>query len=90
MARILIGPRFEKTLRGRDEAYVAALEQTLERFVENERHPSLHFEKLIGSRDVFTIRINRGDRIFLRRRADTTGAIYDVMDVGSHDLYRRY
>jgi len=89
VARILVGPRVEKALRGRDEAYVQAVAQALERFVENERHPSLHFEKLSGSRDVFTIRINRGDRIFLRRRADPAGAIYDVMDIGSHDLYRR-
>lgn len=84
MARIVIGPRVAKALRSRDEIYVVAVEQALERFVENERHPGLHFEKLSGTPDVFTIRINRGDRIFLRRRTDAVGTIYDVMDIGSH------
>lgn len=90
MTRIVIGPRVAKALRSRDETYVVAVEQALERFVENERHPGLHFEKLSGTRDIFTIRINRGDRIFLRRRTDAVGTIYDVMDIGSHDLYRRH
>lgn len=55
-------------------------------FVKNPRHPSLNLEKLKGSH-IWTIRIDRGSRIFLFW-VDAKTALF--IDIGQHDKYRRY
>ncbi|MBF8249562.1 MAG: hypothetical protein HW400_163 [Candidatus Levybacteria bacterium] len=53
---------------------------------ENPRHPSLNLEKLKGS-NIWTIRIDKGNRIFFSW-VDKTTALF--LDIGKHDKYRRY
>jgi Txe/YoeB family toxin of Txe-Axe toxin-antitoxin module len=72
------------TTRDRDRA--ERINRALELFRTDPDHPSLNFERLAGS-DLFSIRVNRGDRIILRRR---DGDRFELVDVGSHDIYRRY
>lgn len=54
-------------------------------FKQNPRHPSLHLEKLQGSR-IWTIRLDKGNRIFLTW--DEPTAIF--VNIGKHDKYRKY
>ena len=55
-------------------------------FVRNPKHPGLKLEKLKGS-SFWTIRIDRGNRIFLSW-IDKKSAL--LIDIGKHDKYRRY
>ena len=55
-------------------------------FVKNPQHPSLNLEKLKGSH-IWTIRIDKGNRIFFSWINNTTALF---LDVGKHDKYRRY
>lgn len=50
------------------------------------RHGSLNFEKLKGRRvpPLFSVRVNKGNRLFLERRGDE----WWLLRVGPHDLYR--
>jgi mRNA-degrading endonuclease YafQ of YafQ-DinJ toxin-antitoxin module len=70
----------------RDRERGARINKALELFRTDPDHPSLNFERLAGS-DLFSIRIDRGDRIILRRR---DGEWFELVDLGSHDIYRRY
>lgn len=60
--------------------------KTLNLFKENPNHPSLHLEKLSGSK-FWTIRIDKGNRIFFSW-INKTSALF--LDIGKHDKYRRY
>ena len=55
-------------------------------FLRNPHHPGLNLEKLKGS-SVWTIRINKGDRIFFYW-IKASQALF--IDIGAHDKYRRY
>lgn len=55
-------------------------------FVKNPRHPSLNLEKLKGS-NIWTIRIDKGNRIFFSWTNKTTALF---LDIGKHDKYRKY
>lgn len=61
-----------------------ALVKTLNKFSHNPAHPSLKLEKLDGTK-VWTIRIDRGSRIFFSW-IDKTTALF--IDIGKHDKYR--
>ena len=56
------------------------------RFVGTPGAPGLNFEKLGGS-NYHSIRVTQGVRIILRRAGADT---FDLIDVGPHDIYRRY
>ena len=60
--------------------------KTLKLFKENPNYPSLHLEKLAGSK-FWTIRIDRGSRIFFSWINKNTALL---LDIGKHDKYRRY
>jgi len=62
------------------------IKKALKLFKENPKHPSLKLEKLKGSR-VWTIRIDKGNRIFLFWIDKSTALL---IDIGKHDKYRRY
>ncbi len=47
-------------------------------------HPSLNLEKLINS-DIWSIRLDRGDRLFFTWIDDQTALL---LDIGKHDKYR--
>lgn len=55
-------------------------------FVNNPKHPSLNLEKLKGS-EFWTIRIDRGNRIFFYWANESTALF---IDIGKHDKYRKY
>jgi mRNA-degrading endonuclease RelE of RelBE toxin-antitoxin system len=55
-------------------------------FVQNPRHPGLNTEKLKGS-ETWTIRIDKGNRIFFVW-IDKTTVLF--IDIGEHDKYRKY
>lgn len=56
-------------------------------FVSNPNHPSLNIEKLKNARGVYTIRLNKSDRIFFIWNGENTVLF---IDIGKHDKYRRY
>ena len=60
--------------------------KTINKFVHNPIHPSLHLEKLGGTK-LWTIRIDRGNRIFFTW-VDEKKAL--LIDIGKHDKYRKY
>lgn len=60
--------------------------ETLNKFVNTPSHPSLNLEKLKGTK-IWTIRIDRGNRIFFTWTNDKTAYL---LDVGKHDKYRMY
>lgn len=62
------------------------LVKTLNKFAYNPTHPSLNLEKLGGTK-VWTIRIDKGNRIFFSWIDKKTALL---IDIGKHDKYRRY
>ena len=63
-----------------------ALIRTLDKFSHNPNYPSLNLEKLKGL-DIWTIRIDKGNRIFFKW-IDKFTALF--IDIGKYDKYRRY
>lgn len=87
MAGVRPTARFDKAMRHLGPTQRKRAAKSLAQFVENPRHPSLHFEKLSGS-DYCTIRVERNFRIVLK---DLGGDLYELLDIGSHDyVYRQY
>jgi hypothetical protein len=76
--------RFLRTVKKLAPKSREAVGRTLAVFADHAHRPGLRFERVKGT-DLFTIRVNRGDRVFLRLVGDDT---YEVVDVGHHDLYR--
>jgi mRNA-degrading endonuclease RelE of RelBE toxin-antitoxin system len=73
-------PRFVRAYKKLPPGVQQAVDEALRRFMENPRHPALHFEKLSGSK-YRTIRVDRGTwRIVLRG----TGGEFDLVDVDIH------
>lgn len=62
------------------------IKSIIAQFAQNPQHPSLHLEKLSGS-DVWTIRIDKGNRLFFLWSDDGDTAIFFL--VGPHDSYRK-
>ncbi len=56
-------------------------------FLSNPAHPGLNLERLTNTKGVYTIRINKSDRIFFIWKEANT-AIF--IDIGKHDKYRKY
>lgn len=53
----------------------------------NPLHPGLNIEKLKNAKGVYTIRLNKNDRIFFIRKKEN---IVIFIDIGKHDKYRKY
>ncbi len=87
--RIAFSSGFERGFRKLAPGRQAQVRKAIEILLTDERHPSLHFEKLKGYADVWTFRVNRRDRVFLRRAMDERGPYYIAVHVGPHDYYRR-
>ncbi|MDP2638227.1 MAG: hypothetical protein Q8P26_04160 [Candidatus Levybacteria bacterium] len=75
----------KKFLRNNSELLNKTI-KTLSILVKNPKHQSLKLEKLKGFR-VWTIRIDKGNRIFLFWVDKSTALL---LDIGKHDKYRRY
>ena len=86
--RIRITKRYERSIAQKHNIRTRA-ERTLRRFIENPQHPGLHFEQLLGWEDTYSIRVNRQYRILLVRETDEAGEIFAVVDIDTHQIYRR-
>lgn len=62
------------------------VKEALRLLKENPYYSSLNLEKLSGSK-IWTVRIDRGNRIFFFR-VDSKTAL--LIDIGKHDKYRKY
>ncbi|OGE24844.1 hypothetical protein A3C26_00215 [Candidatus Daviesbacteria bacterium RIFCSPHIGHO2_02_FULL_39_12] len=60
--------------------------KTIKIFAKNPQYPGLKLEKLRGY-SIWTIRIDKGNRIFLTW-INTSTALF--IDIGKHDKYRKY
>ncbi len=60
--------------------------KALQFFSADIHHPSLNFEKIKGT-DYCSIRVTQGDRVILKQTGPDTFAL---VDLGDHDIYRRY
>lgn len=56
-------------------------------FSSNPKHPSLNIEKLKSDKSIYTIRLNKGDRIFFIWKKERRVLF---IDIGKHDKYRKY
>ncbi len=56
-------------------------------FVSNPAHSSLNLEKLQNAKGIYTIRLNKGDRIFFVWKKESIALF---IDIGKHDKYRRH
>lgn len=75
--------KYVKNNQQRFEDYKKAI--TL--FLANSSHPSLKIEKLKNTRGVYTVRLNRSDRIFFIWKEENIALF---VDIGKHDKYRKY
>ena len=75
--------KYIKNNRERFEDYKKAV--TL--FLSNPTRPGLNIEKLRNAKGVYTIRLNKSDRVFFIWKQDYTVLF---IDIGKHDKYRRY
>ncbi len=88
MTRIRFARRATKALRAMGEAQFRQAGVAFEQFVADPKRPGLNFEKLRGQDDLYSIRITQGDRAILRRVPDADGELFEVLLIGSHDVYR--
>ena len=88
MTRLTSGRRATKALRTMSETQFRQAAAAFEQFVADPRHPGPNFEKLRGHEDLRSIRITQGDRAILRRTLDADGELFEVVLVGSHDIYK--
>ncbi len=75
----------KKFLRN-NPAQLKKTQKAIKNFTQNPKHPGLNLEKLKRS-NVWTIRIDKGNRIFFVW-IDATTALF--IDIGEHDKYRKY
>lgn len=74
----------KKWVRGNSKRE-AQLKKVFLYFTQNPKHPSLNLEKLSGT-EIWTIRIDRGDRLFFVWSTEGDAAIFFL--IGHHDTYR--
>jgi mRNA-degrading endonuclease RelE of RelBE toxin-antitoxin system len=79
--------RFENAFKGLSHEVQKAVMKALLKLIDNPSHPGLNLESLRGAPGYYSIRANRGFRIILLQADPTT---FDLIDVGPHDIYRRY
>lgn len=89
MIKLIYSPHYlrsrKKFLKNNVELSNKATE-SISKFVDNPFHPGLNLEKLVNL-DIWTIRIHKGNRIFLDW-LDSNTALF--IDIGIHDKYRKY
>lgn len=78
-------PRFTRAYKALPQEAKETVQKALRLFMENPRHPGLHFEKLKSS-NYRTIRPDRGKyRIVLRGE----GSSFELVDVDRHEVVDR-
>ena len=87
--RIRLTERYRRSLGRVPDRIRKAAARALVRLVEDARHTGLNLERLTGWDDTYSIRINRQYRILLLREVDEIGEFFAVVDIGTHEIYRR-
>ena len=77
---------FAKAVRKLDPNDISRVFDAVTRFTTDPSYPGLNFEPVIGKPGVHTIRATLALRVFLRQTEEYD--LYDLTDVGRHDLYR--
>jgi mRNA-degrading endonuclease RelE of RelBE toxin-antitoxin system len=87
MMTVIPTPRFKQALANLDSKKLSQARKAVKKFIANPFLPGLNFEQL-GGTDSYTIRVNKGFRICMRKVAPRT---FDLVDVGTHDyIYKNY
>lgn len=86
-ARVALSARFKRDLRKADPRIRAGASEALGRLVENRHHPGLNLERIRD--EVWSIRVTRNFRIFLRRITDDEGELFLASRLENHDIYKR-
>jgi len=87
--QIRLSASYFRALRGfvkNNKRNAESIKKAIIIFRGNSKHPSLHLEKL-GSSKIWTIRIDKGNRIFFSW-IDKSTVLF--IDIGKHDKYRKY
>ena len=87
MPQVELTHRFKKAFARLHPDIREAAERALQKLLENPESRGLNLEPIQGER--YSIRVNRGFRILLRKRQEGSEICYTAEDVGSHDIYRR-
>lgn len=87
-ARVAVSARFRRDLRKADPRIRDAASGALGHLVENRHHPGLNLEKIRD--EVWSIRVTRNFRIFLRRTTDAVGELFIASRLENHDIYKRH
>jgi len=91
MPRLRIDPAFERRLDRLDPAIRKRTEQALVRFVASPPRGGANFERITGTNGRYwSLRATLNFRIILRLERDAAGELFAAIDVGPHDIYRRY
>jgi plasmid maintenance system killer protein len=91
MPRLRIDPAFEERLDRLDAAIRKRAITALERFMIAPARTGANFERIEGTNGRYwSLRVTRNFRIILRLERDDSGDVFAAVDVGPHDIYRRY
>lgn len=85
--RVTASEAFQKALKRLPPNRQKAAARALAKFMTEPRLPSLDFRPLAGAAGYHIIDPTGGDRIILRKVSDDE---YQAVDVGPHDIYRRW
>lgn len=80
---------FEKAFKSLGPEIKKGVKRTLEKFQAAPALAGLNFEPLAGMADFYSIRVNAGYRILLRKDRDAEGDVYTLVNVGPHNIYRK-
>jgi mRNA-degrading endonuclease RelE of RelBE toxin-antitoxin system len=87
--RIRIADSYKRSARRVPEHIRNRAAEALSCFQDNPRYPGLNFEKLSGFDDTYSIRVTKQYRVLLIRQIDEAGELFSVVDIGTHQVYRR-
>jgi hypothetical protein len=83
--------RFEKAFRKiKDTRRQRAIIDAIARLFDDPRHPALNFERIRSTERMWTIRSSLKDRVLIEHDPDADPDLFTLIDVGPHDIYRRY
>jgi mRNA-degrading endonuclease RelE of RelBE toxin-antitoxin system len=77
---------FAKAVRRLDPDAIQQVFRAVSLFCDDPKHPGLNFEAVINKPGVHTIRASSALRIFLQATDDPD--LFQLVNVGNHDLYR--
>jgi hypothetical protein len=91
MPRLRVDPRFASRFHKLDARVQHRVKKALQRFIEAPARKGANLESITGSPGpYYTLRATANFRIVLRREEDGKGEVFTVVDVGPHDIYRKY